>query len=292
MMQTSTLLHLRIPFSFFLLPVFLFALSISAPPSFFNFLLVLIIVHLFLYPASNGYNSFFDKDKSSIGGLEFPPEVSRELYFTSLILDTVAILLGFLVNWHFAVMLFVYGIISKAYSHPGIRLKKYPFIGWFMAGFFQGFFTFLMVYIGINNIYLHEIANLQIYYAASLTSLLLWGSYPMTQIYQHEEDGQRGDHTLSLILGIKGTFYFTAIVFLVSNLAFILFYLTFYSLTSALAFQLFIVPMLIYFLYWYSKVHKEKKQANYRNTMRLNLISAICLNTFFLLFYFLNHNGL
>lgn len=291
-MQTSTWLHLRIPFSFFLLPVFLFAFSISASPPLFNFFLVFIIVHFFLYPASNGYNSYFDKDKSSIGGLEFPPEVSRELYSTSLILDSVAILLGFLINWQFAIMLFIYGIISKAYSHPGIRLKKYPFIGWFMAGFFQGFFTFVMVYIGINNLYLHEIQNLQVYYAASLTSLLLWGSYPMTQIYQHEEDGQRGDQTLSIILGIKGTFYFTAIVFLISNLAFLLYYFTFYSLTSALIFQLFIIPMLIYFLHWYSKVHKEKNQANFRNTMRLNFISATCLNTFFVLFYFLNHNGL
>ncbi|CAN5134242.1 hypothetical protein BH23BAC1_BH23BAC1_00410 [soil metagenome] len=289
-MQTSTWLHLRIPFSFFLLPVFLFALSISTSPPLFNFFLVFFIIHFFLYPASNGYNSYFDKDKNSIGGLEFPPEVSRELYFTSLTLDGIAILMGFLINWQFAIMLFVYGFISKAYSHPGIRLKKYPFTGWFIAGFFQGFFTFLMVYIGINNIYLQEIQNLQVYFAASLTSMLLWGSYPMTQIYQHEEDSLRGDHTLSLVLGIRGTFIFTAIVFLLSNVAFFLYYLTFYSLTTALVFQLFIIPMLIYFLYWYSKVHKEKELANYRNTMRLNFISATCLNIFFVLFFVLKQN--
>ncbi len=42
-----------------------------------------------------------------------------------------------------------------------------------------------------------------------LCTLVLWANYPMTQIYQHDEDFKRGDITLSYRLGIKGTFVFT-----------------------------------------------------------------------------------
>ena len=68
MLTRSTWLHLRIPFSYFLMPVFFFALGISPNLVESRLLWLFLIVHLFLYPASNGYNSYFDKDVKSIGG--------------------------------------------------------------------------------------------------------------------------------------------------------------------------------------------------------------------------------
>ena len=125
MFSRSTWLHLRVPFSFFLLPVFLFSLCLSPNATGARIFWVFIILHFFLYPASNGYNSYFDRDEESIGGLRRPPKVQTELYGVSLALDAVAILLGIVfVNWMFAIMLFVYGLVSKAYSHPSVRLKK------------------------------------------------------------------------------------------------------------------------------------------------------------------------
>jgi len=125
MISRSTFLHLRIPFSVFLLPIYLFALSISNNPIFENVLLVFLILHFLIYPASNGYNSYFDKDEGSIGGLKNPPKVSKQLYYISLVLDILGILLALYINWQFAMMLLIYGLVSKAYSHPSIRLKKY-----------------------------------------------------------------------------------------------------------------------------------------------------------------------
>ena len=78
-MKKSTLLHLRIPFSFFLLPVFLFAAAIVDVFDWGNFWMLFFILHFLVYPASNGYNSYFDKDEESIGGLKNPPKVSKEL---------------------------------------------------------------------------------------------------------------------------------------------------------------------------------------------------------------------
>ena len=93
-MTRSTLLHLRIPFSFYLLPVFLFAFSVSDNVSVSSLIIIAVSLHLFLYPASNGYNSYFDKDEESIGGLEKPPAVNKDLYWYSLLFDFVALGLG------------------------------------------------------------------------------------------------------------------------------------------------------------------------------------------------------
>ena len=107
-------------------------------------------------------------------------------------------------------MLLIYGLVSKAYSHPAIRLKKLPVTGWLVAGLFQGLFTFVMCYIGINKYSMENVFKLHVLVPGVLSTVMLWANYPMTQIYQHEEDEKHGDVTLSRKLGIRGTFYFVS----------------------------------------------------------------------------------
>ena len=281
-MKKSTLLHLRIPFSFFLLPVFLFAVAISNATDISTLFLTFFILHILLYPASNGYNSYFDRDEKSIGGLENPPPVSKELYWASLVFDFLALLLGFLISWEFVLMIFIYGLISKAYSHPAIRLKAKPFIGWLAAGIFQGYFTYLLSYIALVGISISDTLTWQIQAPGILSSALLLGSYPMTQIYQHEEDATRGDLTISRVLGILGTFHFTAVAFSVSMGGFVYYFTSFYDLTTALVFAIVLSPILIFFITWYLRVRKNRGAADFKSTMRLNFLSAFFLNAFFI----------
>lgn len=286
MFRLSSWLHLRIPFSYFLLPVFLFSLAISPNLNQDRLVWVFIIIHLFLYPASNGYNSYFDKDEKSIGGLKNPPPVRTGLYFLSLTLDAIALVLGFWkVSALFASMLLLYGLVSKAYSSPVIRLKKYPITGWLVTGLFQGFFTFIMCYIGINKFAISNVMRPEVLVPAMLTSLMLWGSYPMTQIYQHEEDAKRGDITLSLRLGVRGTFYFTALVFTLAVAGFCYYFSYFYQIQYAVVFMLTLSPVLLFFGWWFLKVRTDESKADHTNTMRLNMISATCLNAFFIYFF-------
>ena len=283
-MQRSTLLHLRFPFSFFLLPVYLFALSASLSFDPIASSITFIVLHFFLYPASNGFNSYFDKDEESIGGLKHPPKVTKELYYVSLSLDLLALATGALfISMEFMLMLLAYGLASKAYSHPAIRLKKFPFLGWATIFFFQGYFTFLMAYAGINHISFLDAFEIQVQFPAILSSLLLGGSYPMTQIYQHNEDGKRGDNTISRLLGVLGTFHFTAVFFVIANGGFLYYFITWSELSDLILFQIALAPSLIFFLWWYFKVRKNLDQANYTSTMRLNLISSTMLNLFFLI---------
>lgn len=290
MFSASSWLHLRIPFSFFLLPVFLFALACAPNLSEKPLLWTFIIVHFLLYPASNGYNSYFDKDEKSIGGLKNPPPVKKELYYLALIFDGLAIILGYvLINPTFAIMLLVYGLVSKAYSHPAIRIKKYAITAWLITGLFQGLFTFVMCYMGINKFSWDAALKPAVLIPGALCSLMLWANYPMTQVYQHEEDGKRGDKTFSILLGIKGTFYFVGLVFGVVAIAFAAYFNTFFARQYAWAFLIALSPVTVYFTYWFSLVMNDETKADYTHTMWLNFISATCLNAFFL-YVFINHS--
>jgi 4-hydroxybenzoate polyprenyltransferase len=287
MIRKATLLHLRIPFSFYLLPFYCFALSQSANPNVYFLVLSFFIIHLFFYPASNGYNSYYDKDEESIGGLENPPPVDKGLLIVSLIFDGIALALALLISWQFALMVLIIGMVSKAYSHPAIRLKKYPVAGLLTVAVFQGAYTYMMAYVGINGFDFSVLSDNRILSASALCSLMLFGSYPMTQVYQHGEDGRRGDMTMSRMLGIKGTFLWTGFIFFLATVGFIIYFINYYEAYIAFIFPVFLLPTLIYFLLWFLRVIKNEKTADFHSTMRLNSLSSISFIAFFLLLFLL-----
>lgn len=286
-MKRSTLLHLRIPFSLYLMPFFFFAASQVKEINWLTCLAAFLTIHLFFYPASNGYNSYYDRDEESIGGLKTPPPVEKELYWYALLFDAIALLLASLINLNFVVMLLLVGLASKAYSHPKIRLKKYPISGLLIVVFFQGAFTYAMTLVALKDISLSALLEIDSLFPATLCSLLLLGSYPMTQVYQHSEDSKRGDRTISRMLGIKGTFLWTMAVFSIGTGFFILYLSLYKSTLAAVLFPLILSPTLIYFLFWFIKTMKNEKAADYHSTMRLNFISSLCFIAFFLLLPFL-----
>ena len=113
----STVKHLRLPFSFFLMPVFLFALSQASSINWQTTIIAFVILHLFIFPSSNGYNSYQDRDETSIGGLKHPPKVSEKLYYATLFLDVTGVLSALLVSVYFSLCVLVFVIMSRAYSY-------------------------------------------------------------------------------------------------------------------------------------------------------------------------------
>lgn len=289
MITISSVRHLRIPFSLLLLPVFLFALALTPNLNGYRLLLVFLALHLFLFPSSNGYNSFFDRDQESIGGLKQPPQVTPDLYWLSQGFFLIALILGAIISWSFAGMLLIYGLVSMAYSHPRIRIKKYPWASWIIAGFFQGYFTFAMSYAGLSDLGWDVLFKPHVIIPGLLTSLMLWGNYPLTQIYQHREDSKRGDLTLSLKLGIKGTFLFSALFFALSGAAFIWFFLDRGQVQVIWVYLGAMAPIILFFLIWFGFVSQSpEKYASYSWAMGMNSLSALTLNAFFI-YYFLEN---
>src|SRR5512133_2259166 len=107
-LNSSTVKHLRFPFSFFLMPVFLFALSQAANIHWGNTILAFLILHVLIFPSSNGYNSYQDHDESSIGGLKYPPKVTINLYYTTLLFDIAGVLAGLFISVYFSLFVLVF----------------------------------------------------------------------------------------------------------------------------------------------------------------------------------------
>lgn len=285
----DTVLHLRIPFSFFLLPVFCFGISQATFIHVNDTLIVFFALHLLIYPGSNVYNSYMDKDTGSIGGLEHPPPVTSKLYYASIIFDIAGLLLCCLSSWQNAVVMAGYVAFSKAYSWHGIRLKKYGYLAWASVMFFQGGYTFMLAHMAAE-----DNVSLQWFTAKNIecmviSSLLIGGFYPLTQIYQHEEDSRRGDYTISYRLGLIGTFLFTAVLFLCGSCIARHYFYTYYQPAHFFVFLGCLLPAVSYFTWWLVKTVKDRRNADYTHAMRMNKVASLCMIICFIVILYLNH---
>ena len=273
----NTLIHLRLPFSFFLLPIFCFAFSQASNFHLSNTLLVFIVLHFFIYPASNIYNSYMDRDKGSIGGLKNPPPVTEKLYYMSILFDAIGLLLSMAIGSIFFLIVLIYILISKAYSWKKIRLKKYGVLGWLVVILFQGGYTFLLVNMAIEDNFTIDWFTDKKILGMLISTLLIGGFYPLSQIYQHQEDSERGDFTISYRLGINGTFIFCGTLFLIAFAVVYFYFNAFYNMRQFYIFFVCNLPIILYFTYWFVFSLKNKSAVNYSNTMRLTIISSTCM---------------
>ena len=243
--------------------------------------LVFFIWHFLAFPASNGYNSYFDKDEESIGLLKKPPKVDISLYYFSLLIEALAFLLSLLVSWYFAVAVLIYGTMSKLYSHPAIRLKKYPIISFLTVFFFQGAFIYWSTYFALSaaSPFIHWPP--QLFIAGAICSCLIGASYPLTQVYQHIEDSRRGDRTLSLLLGYKGSFIFSGALFAIGLVLMFTYWYPTGNLSKFYAFLGCTLPIFVFFNWWFYKVGQDNTNANFQNAMRMNFLSAGCMIAYF-----------
>ena len=278
MLQASTIQLLRIKFSFFLMPVYWFAISQINEINVVNAVLIFIILHFFVYPASNGYNSYMDRDKGSIGIVEKPMMPTKQLFYTSNVLDFIGLISSLFISYYFFIALFLYVAASRAYSFRGIRLKKFPIISFITAIVFQGGVVYFMVYHGSNILNPIKISFLPI-----VASILMVGSfYPLTQIYQHRQDKEDGVKTMSMLLGYKGTFIFSAICYFLSMLFMGYYFAGNLELDRFLVLISIMFPTLLFFLWWFIAVKKNTAAANFKNAMKMNWIAACCSNVGFL----------
>jgi 4-hydroxybenzoate polyprenyltransferase len=160
-------------------------------------------------------NSAFDHDEGDIGYLDAPPPPPKHLAIASIALMLVGQAIAFALPIGFAVAYAICFAMSVAYSVPPVRLKAVagadwvinivgvglltPFAGWSASGApLRPDGIWVMIGFGF-----------------------LFGSlYPLTQIYQFDEDSARGDRTLARMLGVGASLGVSAAAALLAFLAF------------------------------------------------------------------------
>lgn len=279
MIKKSTIQLLRFPFSFFLMPVFWFAVSMQDSVNWVYTWVLFFILHVVIYPSSNGYNSLQDQDTSSIGGLEHPPKPDLQLRYVTYIMDVLAIIWTYqFFGLRYTLIILVYISFSRLYSFRGIRLKKYPIIGYLTVVLNQGALIFVLSCMLSSGIPFQKISPLLIIAA----TLLIGGFYPITQIYQHEQDKADGVTTISMLLGKRGTFIFCGLLYTIAFSCLGFYMQSIGAIKQFFILQIFFVPVIVYFLIWAIAVWKDERDANFKRTMRMNWIASVCTNAGFI----------
>ncbi|MEP6595463.1 MAG: UbiA family prenyltransferase, partial [Ginsengibacter sp.] len=190
----------------------------------------------------------------------------------------------FYVTWIFALGILLYILASRAYSYRAIRIKKYAIVGYLTVIIFQGCVTFFLVYHGSESNHATSIPVIAMIGAG----LLIGGFYPLTQIYQHQEDLKDGVKTLSYKLGYRGTFIFAGIVYAFAFCAVGIHLFLNDERNSFFILQIFMSPIIVYFFIWFRKVWINEKEANFKNTMQMNFLASLCTNLGFITVLILN----
>ena len=192
--------HLRVPFQLSLSPLFLWGYFLASLRITSALLTGFAAFHFFLYTGITAFNSAYDKDEGPVGGMLTPPKIPPHLLEFSLLVQAVGLLLAWTVNISFAVIYGLIALLGAAYSHPKVRWKASPVASavtvWFGQGACgcaagwaaaTGGLSTLATERGIGGVL-----------SAAFTTL---GLYPLTQVYQIQEDSKRGDRTLAVALG-------------------------------------------------------------------------------------------
>ena len=214
----SFLVHLRLHFQLLLAPVFLWGWLVAGGGLSSSVVIGFVAFHLFLYSGATAFNSYYDRDVGPVGGLEHPPPVPPGLLPFSLAVQAIGWLLAAFVNLLFALAYGIFVVLSIAYSHPRVRLKAHTLMSLVVVGFGQGVLAFLAAWAATRG----EIVSawsVEGTLGAGAAALLILALYPLTQLYQVEEDAARGDRTIALAWGAERCFDFALACSVVGGLA-------------------------------------------------------------------------
>jgi len=143
-------------------------------------------------------NSAFDRDEGDIAYLRQPPPPPRFLFAFGLAMMLAGLAGAMLLPRGYLVAYAICVVLSVAYSVPPVRLKAVAGADWVIN--LIGFGT-LTPYAG----WAATGRPLDLPHALVLAAFgpLFAALYPLTQIYQLDEDARRGDGTLAVRLGIE-----------------------------------------------------------------------------------------
>jgi 1,4-dihydroxy-2-naphthoate octaprenyltransferase len=277
LLQTSFLLSL------IYLPLFLFAISQTHDLNMLHTGLFFIILQALMHPSNQlqiaNANMELSDNKTDI------TQQAKNLITTSISMNSLAVVLSILIfSLEVGVGVLGYLLLSKLHNNNPIRLRKYAIISLLLTMTMQGVLLFALTQYATGKLML--ITNV---FAIQACAFFVGFIYPLTQMHTQTDDLKRGDLTISIRLGLKGTFVLSLVMFLIS-ISFM--GLHFYNTKHVFHFYVFLFflsPVAAYFFWWRKNTRLQPLVANYRFTRLFVVITTICMSLFSLVLIYLNH---
>ncbi len=269
---TAYVTHLRLRFQFLLSPIFLMGALLSGEPLGLRLLVAYLSFHLFLYAGITALNSSYDKDEGPVGGLENPPPTPPHLFLFSVVWQIIGFVLSVAINPIFAAIYVIIFALSFAYSYPRIRFKARPLAALATVALGQGILPFLAAWSLPRGEIGSALSPAGLLGMLATTAITV-GLYPLTSIYQLEEDAQRGDMTPARWLGPARSFYFAGIWIAVGGASAFLLALERFTFVEAVALLFAMGAILLYLARWERAFQVDDIHGNFRRIMSLYSIS-------------------
>ena len=269
------ILHLRLHYQLFILSGGyllggLMADQMDSTQFWFQF----INVHILLFGGATAFNSFWDKDEGPIGGLRNPPKMTTWMHRVSLFMMFAGWIWAYSINTPYFI---VYGCslsLFWLYSTPHARWKGDPHLSMIAIAVSTGMNSTLLGFWAADGAF-----SWIILFASVGTAFVLLSLYPVSQIYQQDEDQRRGDVTFYGHYGLSGV-----------KLFFNLSYPAGLSVLCVSLMSIIFVPGLFLFitglgayLYLLKTVNQLKGlEIEYRNVMKIKFIASLSFVLFLL----------
>lgn len=248
--------HLRLHYQVaFLSPLFAWGYLLSAHVPSLRALVAFLAFHVFLYGGITAYNSYFDRDQGPVGGLRVPPPVTPGLLPFSVAVQVTGLLMALYVGLAFTLLYLAIVALSVAYSHPRFRWKSRPLLSLSVVAFGQGTAGFVAGWLAGAGTW-PPATPLRAVLGAMVATLATVGMYPLTQLYQIEEDRARGDRTFAVAFGIRTSFAFSMVCLVGAGLCLVLL-LGSFGVVDALVGALGMALLLSAIFRWYSRSRPE-----------------------------------
>jgi 1,4-dihydroxy-2-naphthoate octaprenyltransferase len=205
--------------------------------------------------------------------------VSGALLPCSALILALGALLSGLISFSLALVYAGISLFAIGYSHPRVRWKANPwtslatiFLGQGVLGFAAGWAS--------AEAPLERILSYEGLLGTLAASLVVAGFYPLTQLFQIEEDRARGDRTLAVAWGPSRCFVLAETSLLLGGLLILGLVGPRYGPAEAALALCFFAGLLFSIDNWRRHFDAEAVLANYHRVMRLNALAALALTTY------------
>jgi len=262
------ILHLRLHYQFFILSGgYLLGGYLSDQMYAAQFWIQFFNVHVLLFGGATAYNSWWDKDEGAIGGLKHPPKMEKWMHPASLLFMFTGWVWSIFTGFEYAA---VYGtslLFFWLYSTPHARWKGKPLLSLAAIAVSTGFNSVLLGLWAAGGVF-----NAAVLLSAVGASTILLSLYPVSQIFQIDEDRNRGDETFTAHYGLESTKKFFVISYLF-GLSFLSFGL--YLAEGVIGPIIFILGSFSFLIIRRMINPMEGRKAEYKNVMKTKFFASL-----------------
>ena len=270
------ILHLRLHYQFFILSGgYLLGGLLADQMNSAQYWLQFLNVHLLLFGGATAYNSYWDKDEGPIGGLKNPPKMTRWMHPVSLAFMVAGWAWAVTIGWGYFLIFGLSLLLFWLYSTPHARWKGKPILSLAVIGISTGTNSVLLGFWAAGGVF-----SWPILFGSMGAGLILLSLYPVSQVYQSEEDEKRGDVTFFRRYGLKVVQRFFAINFFAGMCLVSLSLFEFYRYPAIV---LFILGLLTFVTLHRFVSNLKGSEIEYRDVMNIKFFASLSFVLFLLI---------